>query len=794
MIRNYIKTAFRSIMKNRVMTSVNIIGLTLGITCSLVLYTLINYWLSFNKHESNYDSVYRLVHSWSFQGNELLTPGIPTVLPNAFREDFPEVEESTFLSYLMNPVIGINPGQVEETIFQSSGVAFVEPSYFNLFDRKILMGSSPETFREPNRVYISTSLVDKYYSGKDVLGERITVNGDMELEVVGVIEDHLETSDFKFEMLISYQTVKSQYEEYGWYSISSDDQFYVKSKNPEVLASIENRFSDFLEKHADNNYGVNRYYFQPLSDIHYNTAFNSFFGDLVAKQNIWALGFVAIFLIVIASINYVNLATAHAIKRAKEVGIRKVMGSSRKQLVFQVFGEAFLIVLCSIMISLGFAEISLTWLNSFMDIELSLAFEEVRFILFLLGIFFTVSLLSGIYPALVVSGYNPIKALKTDILEKTSKKKLTLRHSLVLVQFFVAQAFITGTMIVYFQTQYLNNKDLGFNKESVVAMSTPSGEPDEKRKLFRNKLARLSGIEGATLMSTNPTSSSISESNYSLDGGDDEETVTDVKRIDHNYLDVFDIPILVGDNLPESDTVRGYLVNEAFARREQTTSEELIGLPLELNGLEAPIVGVVKDFHTRNLRQEIKPLVMSSRLEHQQRISAKISALDMEQMLAQIETTWGTVYPDYPFDYQFLDEYIANFYRSERRLSKIISIFSLVAIGISCLGLFGLVTFISNQKVKEVGIRKVLGASIGSIMILFNKEFVKLIFIAFAIAVPIVWFFMKEWLSQFSYKIEMSPWLFALGFISTLILAFVTVSYQSLRAAIANPVKSLRNE
>lgn len=804
MLKNYIKTAIRTLLRQRGTTLINISGLTIGIAASFILFILIQFHYSFDKFQSNYDRIYRIVTTSDGNTGSFHTPGIPTPLPPAFKLDFPEAEEVLFTQYQSGALILIPQESGENKKYQEGqGVVFTDPAVFKIFDRQVLVGDALKGLDEPNEAVISVSLAKKYFDKEDAVGEVIKFD-NKEFKISAVVADPPRNTDLPFTLYLSYETIRKQNEEKGWGGIWSDEQCYFLLKEGESVAQLESRMDDFYKKHNPNeNYDNQRFVIQPLSDIHFDERYGNYNYDVVPRVALLALGVVGLLLIITASINFVNLTTAESIKRSKEVGIRKTLGSSRKQLIFQFLGETSIVTFLAILVGFGIAQIGLTFLNPFLELNLTLnPLENFSFIIYVVTLFAGVSLFSGLYPAFVISGFKPASALKNSMGNKNSSGFL-LRKGLVVAQFFISQFLIIGTIILITQMNYFKDKDLGFQREAIVTLPIPEREDPtkdstttSKMRTLADRISKLSGIEKYSLSNTAPSSGSVSGTGFLFEGQtDDQRKDTQLKLVDGNYIDLYGLKLIAGENIGDLDTARGYVVNRRLTEIAGLTNPtEIIGKRMRVWGRTLPVVGVVEDFHTTSLESEIEPTVLMNRITNYRTLSLKVNLQSFQNTLPQVQSMWEETYSEHLFSYEFLDESIRGFYDGQERTSIMLTIFTSIAIFIGCLGLFGLATFMINQKNKEIGVRKVLGASVEGIVFLFSKEYIKLIMIGFLLAAPFAWFVMREWLNSFAYRIDMSGWIFLAGLGVTLLVAIFTVGYRSLKAATANPVKSLRYE
>ena len=803
MLRNYLTIAFRNLVRQKGSAILNISGLTLGITASIILFLLLQHLRSFDKFQSKYDRIYRVVSSSDGNDGKDYTSGVPSVLPPAFRLDFPEAEEVVFTQYNSDALILVPQKNGESKKFsEEAGVVFTESNFFKVFDGNILAGDASKSLDEPNEAIIAKSLAKKYFDREDVTGEVIKY-GEHEYKIGAVMADPPGNTDFPFTLMLSFETIRKEVEEHGWNSIWSDEHCYFLLKEGESISTIENRMVEFSKKHhGDRNFDNTQHAVQPLAEIHYDDRFGNYTYNTVSDASLMAMGIIAVFLIVTACINFINLATAEAIKRSKEVGIRKTLGSARSQLVFQFLGETAVVTLVAIVASICFAQLALTFLNPFLELDLTIKLlSNTPLLLYIVGVFACVTLLSGTYPALVLSGFKPALALKNQISNRSSSGYL-LRQGLVVLQFVISQFFIIGTIVIITQLDYFRNKELGFRKDAIINIPIPEQEiPDtdstvSKMRTLKTEIDRLAGVELSSLNYTPPASGNVSGTGFTLEGeAEDQVKETQVKPADGNYIPLFNLKLIAGTNMADGDTAVSFIVNRKFAEVAGFTDpSEIVGKRVRVWRKVLPVVGVVENFHTTDLRNKIEATVMLNRIRNYGNLSVQVNPLSFQTAIADIKKHWEATYPNHLFEYTFMDESIREFYEGEGKMSVLLTIFTSLAICIGCLGLFGLATFMANQKTKEIGVRKVMGASVESIVFMFSKQFVVLIAIGFAVAAPLAWFAMNGWLSEFAYRIDLSVWIFLAGIGITLLIALLTVGYRSLRAATANPVKSLRYE
>lgn len=804
MLKNYFVTAYRNLLRKRASTFFNIAGLTLGITGSLVLFLLLYRTLTFDRFQSRYDRIYRVVSESDNNGEKFYTPGVPNVLPPAFRMDFPEAEEVSFASYVQSGLILIPQRTGEPKKYQEEdGIAFTEQSFFRIFDWQVLHGELTAALENPNEAVLSKKMALKYFGKENAVGEIFSFD-TVDYKVTAVVEDAPGNTDFPFTIMLSYETVRKNYEEQGWNSTSSNNQNYFLLKKDANTSAVESRMAAFTDKHiGKDNYDHRIFTIQPLRTIHYDTRYYGYSYNTTSQGEILALVLIAVFLILTGCINFINLSTAESIKRSKEVGIRKSLGSSRSQLVLQFLGETSIVTFISILLALVLTQFVLNYLNPFLNVGLSIdLLNSTPLVLFLLVIFVSVSLLSGIYPAFILSGYKPAMVMKAS--SGHSSGGFLMRRGLVVFQFIISQFLIMGTIVIISQMNYFKSKDVGYNKDAIIVMSIPEREPIQqdgetkasKMRALKNEMMRLAGVEHASLSNTPPSSGNVNGTSFVMEGESKEQQKgTQVKMVDGDYINLFGLTLIAGRSLNDYDTATEYVVNRQFAAVAGFDNpQDIVGKRVTIWDRSYPIVGVVEDFHTTSLHQKIEPTVLFNRLPSYRTLSIKVNPKNYQAAIEGAKKLWEEAYPKHVFDYTFLDEQIREFYESEGKMSMVISAFTGIAIVIGCIGLFGLATFMANQRTKEIGVRKVLGASVQRIIYSFSKEFMILIGIAFLIAAPLGWLLMNAWLEEFSYRISIGPIIFATALMTTLIIALITVGYKSFQAATANPVNSLRNE
>ncbi|MGA7722882.1 MAG: ABC transporter permease [Ignavibacteriaceae bacterium] len=801
MIRNYLRIAVRKLLRNKSYTTINIIGLSVGIASCLLIFLIVQFELSFDNYHSKKDRIYRLVKVSETSDGTRYTSGVPFPVPDGLRSEYPQIEKVAAILGIDNALIYIlnSTNLVEKKFKEESGVFYAESQLFDILDFKWLAGDPKTALSGPYDMVVTRETADKYFGNwKNAIGKSIKYNNESTYKISGIIENVPANSNYKIKVLFSYESYKehnqSDFNDWG----STDGSHNVLVLIPKSLpaSQLSVYLSELIKKHKSQDDVKYEIKFQPLSEVHFDTRFN---GSAFSKELITALSLIAAFLLLIACVNFINLATAQAVIRSREVGVRKVLGSNKRQIVLQFLGETAVITVFAELVALVVAEISLPFVNNLLQVKLSInLFNNPLIIAFLIIICVSVISLSGFYPAFILSGINPIEAFKSKISFKTIGG-ISLRRGLVVLQFVIAQVLIIGMLVVVSQMEFFKNFSYGFIKNDIVLVPIPNDSLSLKKvDVLKNRILQQSGITNVSFSAFSPTDDSHWSSEFKFNGSSSvTDFSADLKWADADFFKTYNIQFVAGNAYTQTDSINGLVVNEAFARIfGYKNPQEVLGKKINFwhDAISAPIVGIVYNFHNRPLRGKINPIVMGCWKDTYQLINIRIQTSEMEHTLAAIEKIWNDTYPDYVYEYQFLDQKIDDFYKREDRLSQLYKIFASIAIFISCLGLYGLVSFMAAQRTKEVGIRKVLGASVSHIIYLFSKEFTILIGIAFLAAAPIAYYFMNQWLEKFAYRIKLGAGLFFLSSLLSIAVAWLTVGYRALKSAYANPVKSLKYE
>jgi putative ABC transport system permease protein len=801
MLKNYLKTAWQNLRSHKSYVAINATGLAVGIAACLLIFLLIQYETSFDNFHKNKERIYRVAAATKTRDGMNYSKGSAFPVAEALRIDYPQLEHVARIYGRDNQQITLlnDKGNAPQKKFKEN-VFFAEPEFFDIFNFHFLSGNPKTALSEVNTAVITQETAEKYFGDwHTAIGKFIKYDNDKDkvCKVTGVLENIPANTDFPLQVVLSFKTAEGEDGSTDWSSQDGSLNSFVMLPKNMSSKQFDNDLKTFVKKHTPAEYANHGYILQPLSNIHYQSEFGTYRGSTFSKALITALSLIGLFLLIIACINFINLATAQAVNRSKEVGIRKVLGSSKKQLIIQFLSETFLITLASIVIAIVFAFIALPVLNNLLQIslEIQLSFPLIAF---LFSIIVIVTFLSGFYPAIVLSGFNPIKVLKSKFTSKTAGG-LSMRRVLVVFQFTVAQTLIIGTLTVVSQMNFFQNASMGFDKDAVVMVPLPNDSARlSKMDALKTQLLQQAGIKNVSISSFSPMDRAAWDGDFKFDNAAKKSDFNpDFKWADADYFKTYNIQFVAGRPYYPADTVNGFVVNELMVKKLGFKNpEDILGKKINIfdGKIVAPVVGVVKDFNGSSLKKEMKPIVLGSWKLVYRSINIKIQPQTAKQTLAAIEKLWNNTYPNFVYEYQFLDDKIASFYKQENQLSQLYKIFAGIAIFISCLGLYGFVSFMAVQRTKEVGIRKVLGASVISIVYLFSKEFTVLIGVAFLIATPLAYFFMHRWLQNYAYRIDIGVGIFLITILISEIIAWLTVGYQAIRAAVANPVSSLRTE
>ncbi|HMV08817.1 MAG TPA: ABC transporter permease [Cyclobacteriaceae bacterium] len=809
MFRNFLTIAWRSLLRNKLHSFINVTGLAIGVAACMVIYLIVDFELSFNKQHQGYERIYR-IHS-SFQGVfSGLNRGAPTAVGPTIKDEFKGVEAVTSFQ-IFNGKVEIPNGNEKTNLDQQQKIILAEPAFFSVFKSYEWIAGSPESLTEPFKVVLTESRAKTYFGTTDpmkVVGRQVIYRDSLETTVAGIVKDLPFNTDIDMTDFISYSTIEKSWLKRNvrlndWQSVNSSSQVFVLVDQATDLKTFTDQFAILKKRYKEKStWDVeNNFSAQPFSDLHYNneTGIFDYSRSPAHLPTLTVLIIVAGLLLVIGAINFVNLETAQAVRRAKEVGVRKTLGSSRAALVTQFLYQSFIITVVAVLLALPLTELALKTFSDFVPAGVTLSLRQVA--PFLIAVIAAIGLLAGLYPAFIMSSFLPALALKNQAHATSgTSRSAFMRKTLIVFQFAIAQVLIIGALAVGWQISYMLNKDIGFKKDAVVYLYTPWQEKSSKIEVFKNELSQISQIEALSLSDSPPSENGWSSNTveYKPEKGEIVKVNAFRKFGDPSYIGFYDIKLVSGRNLRPTDSLREFLINKTLMTQLGfSTPEEAIDKTIKYSDREYPIVGVVEDFHIQSLHKKVEPVIMGNDVEFSCfniRLSTASGSDEFKAGIAKIEEAWKKVYPNQKFSYEFLDETLKNFYQSEQRVARLVKTAMTMAIFISCLGLFGLASFTTTQRMKEISIRKVLGSSVSGIVVMLSKDFIYLILIAFVIASPLAWYFVNQWLAGFAYHMDVSVWLFVFTVVAGVLIAFVTVGYQTVKAANSNPVNSLRNE
>jgi putative ABC transport system permease protein len=783
MLKNYFLSALRSLRRNISFTILNVIGLSVGVFSCLVIFLVVRNELGYDNTGQKASRTYRVtLNALDFNSNISMA-----ILP-AMRNDFPELENSTQVYHQYDGQLKIGQNRFVEGDF-----LYADPQFSGVFPLQWVMGNPSTALSNPNSIVLTESTARKYFGLKSAIGQIILLNNQFNVKVTGIIRDPASNTSLPFHFLVSLNTLKFDPGMMtAFYAIPGGSYAFIVIPRNYSIHQLEKKIPDFITRHWGKDIAKEaRLPLQPLREIHFDQRYINNIITPVARDTYWGLAAIAGFIILMACINFINLATSQSIRRSKEVGVRKVIGASRTQLIEQFLGEAGILVLTSVLMGLTAAFFFLPAISRWLDIAIDpKQLAEPVLIGMLAVLTIGIVLLAGLYPAFVLSSFNPVESLKRKT--NMSFKGINLRKALVLVQFTISQILIVGTLVVAHQMDFFQNQDLGFNKEAILSFDIPD---QSKRQLLREELSAEPGLKDISFCSGSPVSFQNATSFNCPEMGIIKDNVSELKFVDEHYIDMFGLKMLAGQKLTK-DTSNKIVINQTMMREIGIQDpEKAIGKKISLGGSDPFYVqGIVQDFQSESKHKKRRACVLMYRPDNFYSASVRIKPGEMNKTIDHIAKTWSALFPDNVFQYEFIDEHIAKWYKQEAKVYTAFKLFSFLAILIGCLGLYGLVSFAAVQRQKEVGIRKVLGASLFDISALFAKEFISLIILAFIIAIPVGYYFMHGWLENFAYHVSIGKGIFLIAVAVSFFIATVTISFQAVKAALVNPVKSLRSD
>lgn len=816
-----LKIALRNLWKNPAFSGINVLGLAIGLSACLVIYLLVRHEMSYDKFHQDGERIYRVVSEIVIADQVIKNNGVSGPLPAAVQQEISGLENvAAFHVFYVHQVqvlqgqgdiktLDVRPAEYNP---DNQNYIIADPQYFDIFSYEWLAGNPQTSLREPNKVVLTQKQAFKYFGKKepeDYLGKTITYldsRDTLTVTVSGLVRDWQQNTDFHFTDFISLATArqsprwKERLRLNEWSSTSSSSQLFVKLGANTKPAQVAQQFPGLIKRYIpEDEYNTNRaFLLQPLSDIHFNADYGGEYVRLAHRPTLYGLIGIGVFLLLVAAVNFINLATAQSVQRIKEIGVRKVLGSSRKSLIIQFLSETLVLTLAAVFLAILLTPPVMEAFESILPSGIHLPLINPEVLLFLAVITLVTTFLAGFYPALVLSAALPVQSLKG---QTSVTRKSGLRKMLIVFQFTVSQMFILGMLVVVAQINYLRSQDMGFRLEEIVTFQTDWHDKSQKKFVLLNKIKQMPGVSQVSLSNYTPAQSGSNTTTLKyFDGKKEIQMNVHNKSGDENYIQLYDIKLLAGRNIRASDTLQELLINETYAKALGFERPgEAVGKNLLLDKQKLPIVGVTEDFHVQSLHTAIQPVMIGSENKYANTISLKLTAGSLHSdefraTMAGIEKEFRSLYPGQKFSYAFFDETIAHFYDNEQKIATIVRLATILAVLIACLGLLGLVAFTVTRRKKEMGIRKVLGASVYSIVTLLSKDFLKLVLLANIIAWPLAGWAMHHWLENFAFRIRISWWLFALAGGLAILIALLTVSFQAVKAAMANPVKNLRTE
>ena len=801
MLRNYIKASLRKFRRSKAHTLINLAGLTLGLLFALIIFQKVRFELSYDAYHPDADRIYRVVREDRQFGQAEYDEGVPYPFANALRTDFPEIEHVVIVDRNFGaPVLTVHRSNGEPfRAKENAGSAFVDQDFFSLFQYEWLYGNPETALAAPQSVVLSETMAHKYFGTDNPMGQTISFDGEFDLTVAGIVRDAPHNTALPLSIMISNNLGEAHRRgNQSWGSTSTAVQCYLKLPASVEQASIEERLGDFLAKHRSPEVAQYlRFFLQPLSEIQRDTRFETIGNQrpLVSRETLWGLSLIGLFLLITAGINFINMNIVLVIRRAREVAVRKVMGGSPRQIMMYFLTETALSTAIALIVALALVNEVIRMLSPFIGEGFSAnPFTDPIFAGAAVAATLVLSLIAGLYPAFLMGRLSPTVAMRNAVGKKQGSM-LLLRRGLVVFQFAISQVLIICTLVTMQQMRYVNTAPLGYEPDAIVEFDLPDQDKTNLRT-FKNELLQSTAIQNVSFSNTGASSGNIWGSNfYYYKDENRHENEAENKFVDLDYIDTYRMTLLAGENFTPTDSVSGFIVNQAMVEVMGFASpEEALGTTIELRGgqLSAPVVGVVRNFNTNSLHQQVEATILIPGLDAAYLGAAKVNATQLSEGVATIRRAWSQAFPEDVFEYEFLDDRISQFYEDERALQYLIQTFAIIAIVIGCIGLFGLISYTASQRSKEVGIRKVLGASIGNIVGMLTREFVAFVIVGFLISAPVAYYVMSNWLENFAYRIDLGFGLFAVALVVSLVIAIGTVGAKTLRAATSNPVDAIR--
>ena len=793
MLRNYFTIAFRNLLRHKGFSFINVFGLAVGLACCLLIVLYVLDELSYDRFHAKGDRIARVIMDYGFGDQTGQTAHTGTKVAPAFSRDFPEVELATRV-YDAKTVV-----RYQDKLFEEKAFFYADSTFFRIFSFPLLQGDPVTALAGPNKVVLTASTARKYFGEQHPVGQTLRINDNKDFLVTGVVEDLPANSQIKFDFVASFVSLPASREE-QWFS--ANYKTYLLLQNPDAISSLQAKIRGYMQEQMGEQMqgqGYLTYQLEPLTSVHLYSKHAGFEPNSDIRY-IYIFSIIALLILAIACTNYMNLTTARATERAKEVGVRKVMGALRGHLFWQFMGESVIITTAALLLGVLLAELFMPFFNQLAGRQLALELLSPWLLLGLLGAGVLISFLAGSYPALALSAYQPVKVLKGNLIAHGSG--LWLRKGLIVFQFVISTFLIIGTLVIQQQLRFIQTTKLGYDKEHVLVLPADR-KVIENLTALKTELTQHPDIRDVTAAYDMPTEVGWTDRLHAEGMAETESIMTNAMLVERDFVRTLGLEVIAGSNfteadevqskLPEAEAYHGVLLNESALKELGWTPAEAVGKRLN-DPRKGEVRGVVRDFHFAPLHVRIAPMAIFLEQGTWRHVLVKMSGNNLPATLGFVEETWRTLAPHRPFAYSFLDAEYDRLHQAERRTGQIFASFAFLAVLLACLGLFGLAAFMAQQRTKEIGIRKVLGATVANIVGLLSRDFVKLVVVAFVLAAPLAWYAMRRWLQDFTYRVELEWWVFAVAGGAAVLIALLTVSIQSMKVALRNPVKSLRSE
>ncbi|MGB3778834.1 MAG: ABC transporter permease [Tunicatimonas sp.] len=786
MLKNYLKVAFRNLVNNKVYSVINIGGLTLGIATALLILLWVGDELSYDRYHTNADRLFRTVVLGQVADQEVAYTTTPAPFAELASGEIPEIQSTTRVNLVAQALF-----THEQQPFQEPDGAYADPAMLTMFSFNFIEGDPATALIDPKSVVLSQTLARKYFGDEPAVGQTLRLNNADDVTVRAVYADMPKTSHLRFAYLLPFELFvqnrgigDDNWSDFNYYT-------YLQLADGALAETVGDKITSVLNKKFEDDPFVSDIFLQPITDIHLHSNYSMDISGNGDIQYVYIFSAIGLFILIIACINFMNLATARSIKRSKEIGLRKTVGAVRPQLIRQFLGEALLYSFIAVALAALLVKFVLPLFNDLAQKQVYLHLLDGRVLGLLAIITLVTGILAGLYPALFLSSFKPAKVLKGTF--RVSSGSALFRKGLVVLQFALSIILIVGTLVINDQLSFIRNKKLGYSKDNTLVLPM-SGDIGSSYLTFKNRLLEQPGIRYVTSASQDLTDVSSTTNGADWPGAPEDGMLLSQLSVDRDFIDAFGIQMADGRAFSSERNAdsTAFILNQAAVK--MIGADNPVGLSFSVHGVEGTVVGVAEDFNFQSVRQAIAPMVLFVSPNWRNKVYIKVEPDQLSEAITTVEDTWKQMNPAYPFEYRFLDESFDELYRAEQRTGELFNYFALIAIFISCLGLFGLSAYTAELRTKEIGVRKVLGASVPSILALFTKDFLILVLLAFALAVPVSYYLMHTWLQGFVYRTSIGLTVFALAITFAVLITLLTVSYQSLRAALANPVDSLRSE